>query len=1747
MDSNYPNSLDGDLILPRVDDNITEIGGDAINGLRSAVFNIEETLGIDPQGTAADVATRLNQSLNSNGTIKASALSLAGLVTLPITNSQIATNAAIEESKLDLDYTTVQLKTWINELDVFTHSINEKLIIDIFNLSQHIAHPSAYGRHLTHDIDGYTGTYISYNLQGIISDLDTRIINHINDLVDAHNASAIYADDTNFDFNATNVQTALEELNNLGISSTIKHRDDQHNNGIIRAQKVFLDGYDHNEILVVHSGIDTVSAGAHSVGFQSSPTGLATAQRGDVVEIDSGIELYKFNINYVDTDNDIVYFFGAIPVNVIGGTAAVYHTQEEVYSPSNLILTIRQSDVTSVGGSVVQMIHPNAPFLLSNGIDVRALSSTNRYIKIKWQNDETVDIDAYGMMQRFAPTAGKLPSTWINEHFIQALNNLFRADSAPSGYTGTGFPYHYPLIAFSYKGEVGIALDEGIDGYVYIDTPSSNSAWSVLGFSEGDVAYYVTPHRVYVDGYEIYSVRKMVDSTGETQIGVSGVKNINTNLSLLGLSNSGLLRLKNSSDDGTYVYNAYTSNTFTINEHVGFSNDSSVNVTVYADSFAIPTVTSSSVLYELFVDAYENNSVELRGASRAEYRTASASGSDPYKWFDIIDVSRNLGDSQLRIYFNNTNKTLSLGDRPASGLSPDDPGNAIVLPISNPEGYQFKLFDASGVNYVEIEIVKSNYISTGQDRAIDLDIFDRISEEKYIQVGVVLHNSISLRHLDDRRQFGSVGRKDIGNDYTRDYITYPTSLLRGNGVFYGLNVDQTIGKIDAYGGEVLVNGIVYQIERTQLTIPKDGVSSTYNLFIDDNGVLHLLKDNYYDTDYISTPSLIEIISSNDKVIIAQIDINASNSITDIRDYRRFIGNIDNKIELLVEENQITHGSFASLQAAVNYLSAQESGPSSKTIRIKGDITYDLSDGAISIPDGVSIIGDSTAFTSFSTTSTITLSGTGTNFITPGVGVNLQNLHITMGITASCPILIGDGSNDISSLRIENCRFDTQYSNSTTDWIKGKDITYLYVDNVSISVDSSNGDAKGIYATGNMTSTILKHFKITFTDSANEQYGVKVGGNIDDFYSDDCAITTSTTTGAYIGFGSTGSFSNAIIKKSEMSFASTSGGGFCISGLGGMSFCTIKDSTFETLGGARSVFAISSSNIEGMIIKDIQVSLGATTNNNEFITCVGLTNCNFKGIAVGFATTSGSNIGINVTTITNIAISNSGFLCTTSSANNTAITCSTGTNWHIHNCKITNVNQGIVVSSGLTKSVIDSCYMLESINEFISIASSGDNIVICNNVFQTSDIDSASSGFIYIEGHDDVHIDNNYFEYLSSGSDVPGASTPPMLDLLSCNNYLISNNVFLNKDSTSQGIKGAIFVGGSNIYGIIESNIIKNFKFFSSPNRGYGIKYNSDNTICANNRIIAARSGIILAGVDNALVIGNFIDCTTGDNGISIQGISIGNGGNNLQFCGNTIINTEATLVSTATLVDWASSAGSNYIFSGNQFYMGNTTSSTALPIAFTADNVVFTGNLVVGGNFTGTTPILIYGSTVGPLVAMNYFTLTYNTNQAVLSINLSSGVDFMNKGQLYTVGIPMTNAAWHYTASNSGFYTSYASNGKTVIYFDQISSSGGVDFSDRDIPVGAKLVSATLTTRGLFFSTGDFTIQWKKETSSSYSNGSDVSASADPTSGGTFYTTLTPTATTYMVAGDIHTIRWTTNGSFSGPILIAGLLITYIL
>ena len=112
----FPSAIDDDSSIPYVNNNINEIGEEVINAIRDATISLEEVVGIGAPGTTGSIAERLGVSIQADGYIKPSALTSLGLVTLPITNSQIANNAGIPESKLTLNYRTSDLFNYIQDL-----------------------------------------------------------------------------------------------------------------------------------------------------------------------------------------------------------------------------------------------------------------------------------------------------------------------------------------------------------------------------------------------------------------------------------------------------------------------------------------------------------------------------------------------------------------------------------------------------------------------------------------------------------------------------------------------------------------------------------------------------------------------------------------------------------------------------------------------------------------------------------------------------------------------------------------------------------------------------------------------------------------------------------------------------------------------------------------------------------------------------------------------------------------------------------------------------------------------------------------------------------------------------------------------------------------------------------------------------------------------------------------------------------------------------------------------------------------------------------------------------------------------------------------------------------------------------------------------------------------------------------------------------------------------------------------------
>jgi hypothetical protein len=1104
-DSKYPGELDTDVELPRVDDNITEIGGEAINGTRSSIFNIEEALGTDPQGTATDVAARLGVSLNPDGSLKASALSAVGLVTLPIDNAQVGTNAGIEESKLDLDYSTVVLRQLIASLDAFVLSINNRLIIDINNLSQHVTHPGVFGRHRTSDIDGYTGKYASYDAQGMIDDLDTRLINHVTDTIDAHDASAISFVDTGLNIVADDVQEAIEQVDELQSTLMVRHRDNQHSNGILSTQETLQIDSNRSRMVVDPAAINTAPGGINAVQFTSGPPGLAGVSRWSVIDIYSGTDVFSFLVSEVNTSTNTVTFVGTLPITVTAGTAAIFESGEEIGEPSVLALTIRQDNM-------IQLVHPGAPYALSSGIDPRELDAYNANIKIRWLEGETLfytdDLDVFTAMS----SAYTLESTWTAENMVPVLNDMFRSHSPER---------HHPLIAFAYKGELGIALDTAT-GNISTIAPSANSAWEVLGFHEVvEPTEAAGPRKFYIDGYEFSGIRKIVDATGEVEAGTpQAIENLTADLVTIGLSNSdgGLVRVRNTaSDNGTYVFGSIVAPDtlpFSALEHSFSTPDTSVRVEIYADYFY--SNPSTRTLYELFVDGYEFESAQLRGAKRIEYVDASGSPALENR-IDVVAIARTLQrpEAALRLAYDDTANTFQLGGQ-GGGLAVTNGGPVVDVPTTNEEGFRVKVYNVNGIDYIEVVVVDGGFIGGG-DAAIDFTIHNRLTEEKFVQLATALHDTSTFKHLTDTRGFGTVSRRDVGDDYTRDYISYPRSLLRGGGVIYGMDTSDSSGDIRVAGGQVLANGSIFSIEARLFKVPSEAL--TYNVYVDGDGVLRTeADDQFVGANDFATPSLGEIVSSTDKTILAQVDVNGAGSITDIRDLRRFVNNIDNKIDLIAEENDVTHGSFASLEAAFEYINASV-GPAPRRIRIRGEVSYDLADGALTTPAGITIMGDARTDDTSVARPKILLSGSGSAFLLPSDGLTIKDLEIQMAASAAVSAVLGSSSANVANLTLQNCLFDNISNSSGFARVVDSDnLTDAVIDSCVFNFDPAIGavGALAIDAASGMDTVQITNCSATLTSTGQNYFMLAAATNIANLFMSNCVITFPASSTNAIG-------------------------------------------------------------------------------------------------------------------------------------------------------------------------------------------------------------------------------------------------------------------------------------------------------------------------------------------------------------------------------------------------------------------------------------------------------------------------------------------------------------------------------------------------------------------------------------------------------------------------------------------------------
>lgn len=517
----YPEELDSDSTLIRIDDNLSELGTEAINQLRSAMFAVQAELGIEPAGSKDSVAERLDTSLNSNGTIKASALTSIGLVTLPIDNTQVGTNAGIIESKLSLDYSTSSLHTLILSNSTLLQSLSDFSSDTDTTLNSHIGgSDSSSLRHVASHIDLNTvpsdlrdNTYIWSGLldkngdarsathvaEGLLQ-INNSLVEHQNETDTAHQASAIGVDTSNFQelsTESTNLQEVLDNIDDIEELNLGIHRATSHVAGVPKdARSISFtnpDGYSATVVSpapvtahVIHSPpgtipVDSVSVGDNVVVFNPDNTNylfdaqFSQVQVGDIIRINygNGVE----DIRKIDSIRFSPGIEWAVRINGTNlrdtdGYTAYARIDKPLFDQNTfgvaVVAAANATPLTSFSNILGSVIVADPRGACAVGIDFNASQINENHYKLYLELYPSGDPEEHVISLPYIDVSGNAgisPGQYTLENVVQNTNNKLRE-----------IGYNFRFIAFSVDGNFGLMLADGIDGAAFAIISGNNSS-----------------------------------------------------------------------------------------------------------------------------------------------------------------------------------------------------------------------------------------------------------------------------------------------------------------------------------------------------------------------------------------------------------------------------------------------------------------------------------------------------------------------------------------------------------------------------------------------------------------------------------------------------------------------------------------------------------------------------------------------------------------------------------------------------------------------------------------------------------------------------------------------------------------------------------------------------------------------------------------------------------------------------------------------------------------------------------------------------------------------------------------------------------------------------------------------------------------------------------------------------------------------------------------------------------------------
>jgi hypothetical protein len=518
--TNFPTSLDDDTTLPFVNDNITEIGGDAINAVRDAVLAIEQNIGIGAAGTTSSLAARLSVMLNPDGTPKASVITSLGLVTLPITQDQIAVFAQIPESKLHLDHRTQDLFNYIQNLSGDINNAIGWISTTGVKLEPHLF--GAIYRHTLNQIDvsADPSQFLFNNLRALrnnaesyslINDINSEFLAHqwadgspfgtIHNIITnngssypsnyGHTASGIFLNTTRFDNipqTADDLQLFAEFIDSASIFLLGTRIQNLYTNGISRISRssnLSIDGYGQGIIPntsaiayfknVGTSGgpFDSIDNGDDIVEFKPSSGDMssnafdakfALVRPGDILRINYGTIEVQFIVKekkYIQSGPSKKYVVRIAGKNLMYSPNASARIDRPLVNNNKfgeLSIAPANNQFSATPSLIINS--PRGAQTVGVGFSPEEFDEKHYLLYLAFYPTGSPQ-DGYTILPGIDVTGnrGTTPGSYTLESIVQSTNDAMRKP---------GFNYRFS--AFSYQGEFGICLSD----------PYNNASFSII-------------------------------------------------------------------------------------------------------------------------------------------------------------------------------------------------------------------------------------------------------------------------------------------------------------------------------------------------------------------------------------------------------------------------------------------------------------------------------------------------------------------------------------------------------------------------------------------------------------------------------------------------------------------------------------------------------------------------------------------------------------------------------------------------------------------------------------------------------------------------------------------------------------------------------------------------------------------------------------------------------------------------------------------------------------------------------------------------------------------------------------------------------------------------------------------------------------------------------------------------------------------------------------------------------------------